>query len=85
MIFFVVETDEISLDKIPMSVKKQINAVNLHHEYNLLKCTVLMISIVNALNKLIIPRNIYDSYVYNFYDESHVELFNQEFFGQKAF
>ena len=35
-----------------------------------------ILSIFNKLNKIIIPIDMYDTYVLRFYDDHHVELFN---------
>ena len=35
--------------------------------------------ILNTSNTIYIPKDVYDSYASNFYDERHVELFNIQF------
>ena len=57
----------------------QINSDNLHPKDSILKFKAEIPSIVIKLNIIIIPRDVYDIYVSNFYDESHVTLFNLEF------
>ena len=46
--FFIVETREVGLDNIPVSVKHQINADNLHPEDSLLTCKEEISSTINT-------------------------------------
>ena len=62
-----------------MSVNKETNAVNLHHRGTILTHKAEIPSIINTLYKIIIPREVYDTNVSNFYDDCHVESFNLEF------
>ena len=71
-IFFIAETEEGGPYNTPITVKDQINAVNLHKEDNLLTYKAEIPSIVKTLNKIIISRDIYDIDVSIFYDEHHV-------------
>ena len=59
-----------------MTVKMKINVDKLHHKYSLLTFKASIPSLVNTLNKNIITIDVYDTYVYNFRDCHHVELFN---------
>ena len=52
-----------------MSVKMQINADKLHQKGSILTCKAEITSIVNEMNKIIIPRYFQNRYVSNFYDD----------------
>ena len=60
-------------------MKIQINADKLNHKDSILTCKAEIPSIVNTLNKIIIPRDVYDTYVSNFYCDHNVTLFNLDF------
>ena len=69
-----------------MSLKTQIHAYDLHQEDSLLTCKASIPSIVNILNRIIIPIDVYEQYVSKFYDYHHVEFYNLElklFFNQR--
>ena len=78
-VFVIVETEEVGLYNIPISVKNQINADGLHTEDILLTWKASIPSIVSTLNKIIIPTDIYDTYVYNFYYDHSVTFYNPGF------
>ena len=78
------ETKEGGIDNIPISVKNQINADNLHPEDSLLTWKSEIPSIVNKCKKIIIQTDVYDTDVSNYYDIRHVEFYNLDFFYQKA-
>ena len=60
--FVIVETEEGGLDNISISLKKKVNAVNLHNEESILPYKSAITSIFNTL-KITIPRDVYDTYV----------------------
>ena len=62
------------LDNIPISMKYQPNGNNLHPEDILLTCRAEIPSIVDTLNKIIIPRDVYNMYLYHYYYDPHVEF-----------
>ena len=76
---YIVETEEGGLDNIPIIMKNQTNAVNLNNGDSILTRKVEISSIVNILNKIIILRGVYDTYVSKFYYDFPVELFSLEF------
>ena len=77
--FVVFESEEGDIDNIPMSVKIQIHADNLHQENSLLTCKAEILSIINTLKIIIIARYVYDTYASNFYEYCHIEFYNLEF------
>ena len=83
-VFVIVETKDSVLDNIPMNVKNQTNADNLHPEENLLTHKAEISSIVNTLIKIIISIYLYETYVSHFYDNRYVELFHEEFYFCKT-
>ena len=52
----------------------KIHTDNLHQEDSLLTFKAEVPSILNILNKIIIERDMYDTYVSNFYEYHHVEF-----------
>ena len=72
------------VDNIPITEKKNINAACLHEEESFLTRKSAITSIFNILKKIAIY--VYEKYVSNFYDDHHVEFYNQEFnfFCQKS-
>ena len=60
IVFFIVDTKEGGRANIPIRVKEQINAVYFNNEYSLLTFKVKIPSIVNTLNKIIIPRDVFN-------------------------
>ena len=67
------------MDNTPMSVKHQINADNLHPKESLVTWKSSVTSIVNTLSKIIILKDVYDTYFSKFYDEFYVTFFNLKF------
>ena len=76
--FFVVETKESGLDNIPTSVKNQINTDNLNPKNSVLPRKSEIASNVNVFLKIIIPTEMYDTYLSHYDDDRHVENFNEE-------
>ena len=70
---------EAGLDNVPGREQKKINAVDLHDKYSHITCKTEITSIVNTLNKIIIPRDVYGTYVSSYYYERHIEFFNLHF------
>ena len=60
-------------------VQKKINAVAKHNEDSVLTYKMVIPSIVNTLNKIYIPMDLYDVYATNFYIVCHLETFNLKF------
>ena len=48
--------------------------IKFHPEDIVLTRKAAIPSIVNTLNKIIIPTDVYDTYVSHYYDERHVEF-----------
>ena len=69
---------------ISISLKGKINAVNLHHENSLLIWKEEILSIVNALSKIIIPRFVYDTYVSNLNMTFMLNYLTWDFFFSKS-
>ena len=67
------------MDNTPMSVKHQINADNLYPKESLVTWKSSVTSIVNTLSKIIILKDVYDTYFSKFYDEFYVTFFNLKF------
>ena len=61
-----------------MSVKNQINDDNLHPGDGILTWKLSILSIVNTL-KIIIPIDVYDTYISHYYNGHHVDFCNMEF------
>ena len=62
------------VDNIQMSLKNQINDDDLHQEDSFLTLKSAILSIVNTLNKIIIARDLYEKYEYNFYEDFHIDF-----------
>ena len=57
---FVLEKQEGKFENIPEQVLNQINAPLLHDKDSILMCRAAIPSIVKILNKIVIPRDLYD-------------------------
>ena len=76
--FVIIETEVSGFDNIPTTVKKSALVI-LHQWDSLLTYKSAIPSVFNTLNKIIISRNVYKKYVYNFYYGCNVDLYNLEF------
>ena len=83
-VFSVFETKEGGIYNILTSVKNKINADNLHPEESLITSKAVITLIVNTLKKIIIPTDVYDTYVSHYYDIRHVEFLSYSFFCQTS-
>ena len=62
-IFVIVETGVVDVGNIPIIVKGKTNSDHLHQEVRPLTCKVVITSIFNILNKIIISRYVSEKYV----------------------
>ena len=59
-----------------MSVKNRINSDNVNHEDSLITCKAAIPSILDTLKQILIPVDVYGTYVSHYYDDIHVEFLN---------
>ena len=78
-VFLIVEKVEDIFVNIPERVLKQINDSSLHDEGRLLTGKAPIKPIVKTLNKIVITRDVYDKFMYIWYDERHVKPYTEQF------
>ena len=64
------------------NVQEKINAVEKNHNESVITFKTSIPLVVNTLNKMDIPRNLYDKFDSEFYNDLNVESFN---FNLKTF
>ena len=57
-------------------MKEKIIAFVNHDDHIIITYKTSIPENVNTLNKIYIPKMLYDKYALNFYDDCHVEIFN---------
>ena len=77
--FDIVETEEGRVDNIPTTVKITIETDHLQKQDSILTRKVVIPSIFNTFNIIIIERYLYRKYPSNFYDDRHMDLCILEF------